>query len=125
LYALLLFGGLITVDHVRGGLTVGGRTEGTLRLRTWPRIAILVQQLRCVPFPFFSDHQFQKIHSSFPFFFGGGALDIGHRRLLDAALLRAFDSGRVLEVAGSPVVSAMLTLLMTDGMATIASRVGS
>ncbi|KAH8992445.1 P-loop containing nucleoside triphosphate hydrolase protein [Lactarius akahatsu] len=46
LYALLLFGGPIAVDHVRGGLTVGGRTEGTLRLRAWPRIAILVQQLR-------------------------------------------------------------------------------
>jgi hypothetical protein len=44
--------------------------------------------------------------------------------LLDAALLRAFDSGRVLEVAESPVVGAMLTLLMTDGMATTA-RVGS
>ncbi|KAH9996047.1 P-loop containing nucleoside triphosphate hydrolase protein [Russula vinacea] len=91
LYALLLFGGHITVDHVRGGLTVGGRTEGTLRLRAWPRIAILVQQLR---------------------------------RLLDAALLRALDSGRVLEVAESPVVGAMLTLLMTDGMASNA-RVGS
>jgi len=48
LYALLLFGGHIAVDHVRGGLTVGGRVEGTLRLRAWPRIAILVQQLRCV-----------------------------------------------------------------------------
>ena len=48
LYALLLFGGHIAVDHVRGGLTVGGRAEGMLRLRAWPRIAILVQQLRCV-----------------------------------------------------------------------------
>ena len=47
------------------------------------------------------------------------------RRLLDAALLRAFDSGRVVEVAESPVVGAMLMLLMTDGMATIATRVGS
>lgn len=53
MYALLLFGGLITVDHVRGGLTVGGRTEGALRLRSWPRIAILVQQLRCVSVPDF------------------------------------------------------------------------
>ncbi|KAH9964168.1 hypothetical protein BC827DRAFT_54811 [Russula dissimulans] len=51
LYALLLFGGHIVVDHVRGGLSVGGRVEGALRLRAWPRIAILVQQLRCVPFP--------------------------------------------------------------------------
>lgn len=46
------------------------------------------------------------------------------RRLLDAALLRALDSGRVLEVAESPVIGAMLTLLMTDGMATNA-RVGT
>ncbi|KAI9508352.1 P-loop containing nucleoside triphosphate hydrolase protein [Russula earlei] len=46
LYALLLFGGHIAIDHVSGGLTVGGRVEGTLRLRAWPRIAILVQQLR-------------------------------------------------------------------------------
>ena len=110
MYALLLFGGHIAVDHVRGGLTVGGRVEGTLRLRAWPRIAILVQQLRCVflllTFPpsatFLNDG-----------FFG--------RRLLDAALLRALNSGRVLEVAESPVVGAMLTLLVTDGMATNAS----
>lgn len=46
------------------------------------------------------------------------------RRLLDAALLRALDSGRVLEVAESPVIGAMLTLLMTDGMATNA-RIGT
>jgi len=43
----------------------------------------------------------------------------GHgRRLLDAALLRALDGGGALEVAESPVVGAMLTLLTTDGMAT-------
>jgi hypothetical protein len=53
--------------------------------------------------------------SLFFFFFGFDC----HRRLLDGALLRAFDSGRVLEAAESPVVGAMLTLLMTDGMATI------
>ncbi|KAI0059514.1 P-loop containing nucleoside triphosphate hydrolase protein [Artomyces pyxidatus] len=47
LYALLLFGGQIQVNHVAGGLTVGGR-EGVLRLKAWPRIGILVQQLRCV-----------------------------------------------------------------------------
>ena len=117
MYALLLFGGHITVDHVRGGLTVGGRTEGMMRLRTWPRIAILVQQLRCVPgfpTPFLT-----SISNSSSLFFSW------HRRLLDSALLRAFDSGRVLDVAESPVVGAMLTLLMTDGMATNAPRVGS
>jgi hypothetical protein len=70
LYALLLFGGHIAVDHVRGGLTVGGRTEGTMRLRAWPRIAILVQQLRCVhfPVPAFSVSNFQ-IHFALCLFF--------------------------------------------------------
>jgi hypothetical protein len=120
LYALLLFGGHITVDHVRGGLTVGGRTEGTLRLRAWPRIAILVQQLRYVHLTCtftVTDYQILIYFSnSLSLFFG--------RRLLDAALLRALDSGRVLEVAESPVIGAMLTLLMTDGMATNA-RVGT
>ncbi|KAF8265784.1 P-loop containing nucleoside triphosphate hydrolase protein [Lactarius quietus] len=85
LYALLLFGGPIAVDHVRGGLTVGGRAEGTMRLRAWPRIAILVQQLR---------------------------------RLLDTALLRALNSGDMLEVSESAVIGAILTLLTTDGMTT-------
>jgi hypothetical protein len=94
-------------------LTVGGRTEGTLRLRAWPRIAILVQQLRCVDSS--RACSLSAIFRLIPF--------VG-RRLLDAALLRALDSGRVLEVAESPVVGAMLTLLMTDGMASNA-RVGS
>ena len=105
LYALLLLGGHIAVDHVRGGLTVGGRVEGTLRLRAWPRIAILVQQLRCVS-PFLLT------------FLPSAATAFFDRRLLDAALLRALNSGRVLEVAESPVIGAMLTLLVTDGMAT-------
>jgi hypothetical protein len=115
LYALLLFGGHITVDHVRGGLTVGGRVEGTLRLRAWPRIAILVQQLRCVSPPLFSCHfpsaTFRNAIDLASFFLSG-------RRLLDAALLRALNSGRMLEVPESPVIGAMLTLLVTDGMAT-------
>ncbi|KAN0134348.1 hypothetical protein V8E53_007846 [Lactarius tabidus] len=49
LYALLLFGGPIVVDHVRGGLIVGRQAgEGTMRMRAWPRVAIIAQQLRCV-----------------------------------------------------------------------------
>lgn len=70
-----------------------------------------------------SDINFKFIHPFFSslLFFAFGH----HRRLLDAALLRAFDSGRVLEAAESPVVSAMLTLLVTDGMATSAPRVAS
>ena len=46
LYALLLFGGDIQINHVGGGLRVGGR-EGEIKLKAWPRIGILVQQLRC------------------------------------------------------------------------------
>lgn len=84
LYALLMFGGPIDVNHVRGGLTVGRRGgEGTMRMRAWPRIAILVQQLR---------------------------------RLLDAELLRALDSGSALEVSDNPVIGAISTLLTTDGV---------
>ena len=126
MYALLLFGGHIAVDHVRGGLTVGGRVEGTLRLRAWPRIAILVQQLRWVPphlhlLPSSSHFPSATFQNTITWllldFFPG-------RRLLDAALLRGLNSGRVLEVAESPVIGAMLTLLVTDGMATNAG-VGS
>jgi hypothetical protein len=47
LYALLLFGGNIAVNHIGGGLTVGGQ-EGMVKLKAWPRIGILVQQLRYV-----------------------------------------------------------------------------
>ncbi|KAJ7878638.1 P-loop containing nucleoside triphosphate hydrolase protein [Mycena leptocephala] len=45
LYALLLFGGPVAVNHVAGGLTIGTR-ESWIRLRAWPRIGVLVNQLR-------------------------------------------------------------------------------
>ena len=45
MYALLLFGGPVTVNHIGGGLIVGAKgTE--VRLRAWPRIGVLVNQLR-------------------------------------------------------------------------------
>jgi hypothetical protein len=45
-----------------------------------------------------------------------------HIRLLDAALLRALDSGSALEVSDNPVIGAISTLLTTDGvMATTGS----
>lgn len=44
-YALLLFGGPVTVDHVKGGLTVK-TSDGVLKLKAWPRIGVLVNQLR-------------------------------------------------------------------------------
>ena len=49
-YALLLFGGSVSVDAVRGTLTVGERDrEGFIRLKAWARIGALVNQLRYVP----------------------------------------------------------------------------
>lgn len=47
MYALLLFGGPVSVNHVGGGLAVGSG-DGTIKLRAWPRIGTLVNQLRCV-----------------------------------------------------------------------------
>lgn len=45
MYALLLFGGPVTVNHIGGGLIVGAKgTE--IKLRAWPRIGVLVNQLR-------------------------------------------------------------------------------
>jgi ATP-dependent RNA helicase DHX57 len=45
MYALLLFGGPVTVNHVAGGLTIN-TSEGPIKLKAWPRIGILVNQLR-------------------------------------------------------------------------------
>ncbi|KAF8560131.1 P-loop containing nucleoside triphosphate hydrolase protein [Imleria badia] len=45
MYALLLFGGPVSVNHVGGGLTVGSG-DSTVKLRAWPRIGTLVNQLR-------------------------------------------------------------------------------
>ncbi|KAH8094722.1 P-loop containing nucleoside triphosphate hydrolase protein [Cristinia sonorae] len=45
MYALLLFGGPVSVNHIAGGLTVGTK-DAFVKLRAWPRIGILVNQLR-------------------------------------------------------------------------------
>ncbi|KIJ66186.1 hypothetical protein HYDPIDRAFT_174355 [Hydnomerulius pinastri MD-312] len=45
MYALLLFGGPVSVNHIGGGLTVGSG-DIRLKLKAWPRIGILVNQLR-------------------------------------------------------------------------------
>ncbi|GBE77256.1 Putative DEAH-box ATP-dependent helicase [Sparassis crispa] len=45
LYGLLLFGGPVTVNHIGGGLTVGSR-DSWIKLKAWPRIGVLVNQLR-------------------------------------------------------------------------------
>jgi hypothetical protein len=52
--------------------------------------------------------------------------DAIHRRLLDAELLRALDSGSALEVSDNPVIGAISTLLTTDGvMAPTGSTISS
>ncbi|KAL0951656.1 hypothetical protein HGRIS_008336 [Hohenbuehelia grisea] len=45
MYALLLFGGAVSVNLVGGGVTIGKQGE-QLRLKAWPRIGVLVNQLR-------------------------------------------------------------------------------
>ncbi|KAG1828430.1 P-loop containing nucleoside triphosphate hydrolase protein [Suillus variegatus] len=45
MYALLLFGGPVSVNHIGGGLTVG-KGGNIVKLKAWPRIGILVNQLR-------------------------------------------------------------------------------
>ncbi|KAF7307178.1 Dead deah box [Mycena indigotica] len=45
LYAILLFGGPVLVNHIAGGLTVGAK-GAFIHLRAWPRIGVLVNQLR-------------------------------------------------------------------------------
>ncbi|KIO25963.1 hypothetical protein M407DRAFT_236196 [Tulasnella calospora MUT 4182] len=45
MYGALLFGGKVTVNHIAGGLTVG--SDGAwIKLKAWPRIGVLVNQLR-------------------------------------------------------------------------------
>ncbi|KAF8312159.1 P-loop containing nucleoside triphosphate hydrolase protein [Cantharellus anzutake] len=44
LYALLLLGGQVTIDHIKGGITVG--KQGWIKMRAWSRIGVLVNQLR-------------------------------------------------------------------------------
>jgi len=49
LFAILLFGGPISINHIAGGLTVTGPSgAGRVRMKAWPRIGVLVNQLRSV-----------------------------------------------------------------------------
>ncbi|KAG7099683.1 hypothetical protein E1B28_001507 [Marasmius oreades] len=45
LFAILLFGGPVSINHIGGGLTVRSK-ESIIKLKAWPRIGILVNQLR-------------------------------------------------------------------------------
>lgn len=44
LYGILFFGGSIKVDHLGRGLRVGD--DGWIKLRSWARIGVLVNQLK-------------------------------------------------------------------------------
>ena len=51
LYAILLFGGPISINQVAGGLSVGGPGGSVrVRMKAWPRIGVLANQLRYVVF---------------------------------------------------------------------------
>ncbi|KAK0198729.1 P-loop containing nucleoside triphosphate hydrolase protein [Armillaria mellea] len=45
LYAMLLFGGTVSVNQISGGISIDGR-DGVVKLKGWPRIGILVNHLR-------------------------------------------------------------------------------
>lgn len=102
LFAILLFGGTVTVNHVAGGLTV--KTKNALiKLKAWPRIGVLVNQLRSVPFP-----EWDGVST---------LILVPHRRLLDIQLQRSIEEGTLLDMGrDNPVVQAMLSLLANDGL---------
>ncbi|KAF9015717.1 P-loop containing nucleoside triphosphate hydrolase protein [Cyathus striatus] len=45
LYGLLLFGGVVSVNHIAGGVVIS-RKGSAIKLKAWPRIGVLVNQLR-------------------------------------------------------------------------------
>ncbi|KAG8944303.1 hypothetical protein FRC04_002023 [Tulasnella sp. 424] len=45
MYGALLFGGKVTVNHIAGGLTIGIDGD-SIKLKAWPRIGVLINQLR-------------------------------------------------------------------------------
>ncbi|KAL1951731.1 hypothetical protein VTO73DRAFT_880 [Trametes versicolor] len=45
IYALLLFGGPVSINHIGGGVTVGA-SDCFIKLKAWPRIGVLVNHLR-------------------------------------------------------------------------------
>lgn len=49
LFAILLFGGPISINHVAGALSVGAPGGSVrVRMKAWPRIGVLVNELRYV-----------------------------------------------------------------------------
>lgn len=88
------------MNHIRGGLTVGGK-ENFIKLNAIPRIGILVNQLRYVVFCF-------KVELD--------NFTCCCRRLLDAQLQKSIEEGTMLTLgSGNPIVHAIMALLTHDG----------
>jgi ATP-dependent RNA helicase DHX57 len=107
LFGLLLFGGVITINHWAGGIMLG--KAGEVRLKAGTRIGVLCSQLRYVsPFP--RDLlEFKKRCERW----------LMNRRLLDAQLAEMVEnpgSGAVDMSGHEEVVGAMMALLQKDGL---------
>ena len=88
------------MDHVKGGLTVGTK-ESWIKLKAWPRIGILVNQLRCVVTFVTKESINERTACS---------------RLLNAQLEKCIEDGTALSDSSNPVLNAILALLTKDGM---------
>ncbi|KIM88927.1 hypothetical protein PILCRDRAFT_813926 [Piloderma croceum F 1598] len=75
LYALLLFGGPVSVNHIAGGVTIRSK-DNWVKLKAWPRIGILVNQLRRL-----LDAQLQRCIEE------GTMLHVGENDLVQKAML--------------------------------------
>jgi hypothetical protein len=95
----LFFGGVVSVDHRAGTVSVGG---DWIKLKSAPRIGVLVNQMRWAP-----------------------ALDllklltpkICLRRILDGQMQKSIDSADLGAVSNhNPIIEAMLAVLERDGL---------
>jgi ATP-dependent RNA helicase DHX57 len=99
LFGLLLFGGMITINHWAGGIMLG--KAGEVKLRAGTRIGVLCSQLRWVSRS------------------GLNTRADWCRRLLDAQLAEMVEnpgSGAVDMTGHEEVVGAMMALLQKDGL---------
>ena len=100
LYGLLLLGGHVTINHIVGGLNIASSGR-IIRLKAWPRIGILVNQLRYVP-------DLISLRCT---------IDIIVSRLLDAQLAKCLESTTVLSnIPNRSILDAFKLLLTHDGM---------
>ncbi|KAF4606324.1 hypothetical protein EYR38_000377 [Pleurotus pulmonarius] len=97
-YGALLFGGPVSINHIAGGVTIQS-TVGHIKLKAWPRIGVLVNQLRYGT----SAELDVYLHSP-------------HSQLLDVQLQRCMEDGATLNFdRDNPVALAIISLLENDG----------